>query len=372
MKYIWQSSTWPKLTWDSEALLGPLSQARRAQGQLLEKFSALGFEVSPRAQAELLISEAVQTSAIEGEKLDPAAVRSSVARKLGLPVQGLLLHPPRQVDGLVEVLLDAVTNFQTPLTSKRLQSWQAALFPTGYSGFKKIRVGKWRTKKEDPMQVLSGPFGREKVHYEAPPAKHISKDMKDFLKWWRDSQALDGVLRAGIAHFKFVTIHPFEDGNGRVARALTDMALAQDEKSKVRFYSLSTQIMKEREDYYLVLQKTQALETDITPWLKWFLECFLRAIENSMVLLSGVLAKAEFWRKHAEVPVSERQRKVLNRLLDAGKGNFQGGLTTRKYVALTKTSRATAFREIQDLLDKKLIVQNEAKGRSVSYDLELK
>jgi Fic family protein len=368
MKYIWEQEVWPEVTWDHETLLPLLGKARQAQGRLLEKFQNLGFELSPKAQAEILTEEAVQTSAIEGERLDPASVRSSVARKLGLSAEGLPF-PPRHVEGLVEVLMDAVALHDMPLSTDRLKGWQAALFPSGRSGFKSVRTGEWRTEAEDPMQVVSGPVGRERIHYEAPPGELVPSEMDAFLNWWEKSRGkMDGLLRAGAVHFKFVTVHPFEDGNGRIARALTDMALAQDENAKIRFYSLSSQIMKERDRYYLVLEKTQKGMQDITPWLVWFLECFLRAVENSMGLLEQVTAKAKFWQAHAGVSLTERQRKVLNRMLDAGKGNFEGGLTTRKYVSLTKTSRATAFREIQDLLDKKMLVPNEAKGRSVSYE----
>lgn len=368
MTYIWQLKNWPQLTWKSDKLLSQLSQARLYQGDLLGRVRRLGFKLGEEAHVDVLTEEAIQTSAIEGEKLNPQAVRSSVARHLGLPSVGWG-SSTRSVDGLVEVLLDATQNYEKPLTAQRLQGWQAALFPTGHSGFHKIRVGQWRGK--EPMRVVSGPVGREKVHFEAPPGEKVANEMSGFLSWWKtDSQKLDGLLRAGVAHFYFVTIHPFEDGNGRIARALTDMALAQDEKLGMRYYSFSSQIMEDKEEYYDILEKSsKRSDLDITAWLVWFLGCYQRAIKRAEKIVGHVLAKADFWQRHAQTSLNDRQRKVLNRLLDAGEGNFQGGLTTRKYVAMTKASRATAFREISDLLEKRILSQNQAKGRSVSYGL---
>lgn len=366
MTYIWQHKSWPKMTWESAPLLPLVSQARKTQGALLAKVNGLGFELGGQAQADVLTEEAIKTSAIEGERLSRDSVRSSVARHLGLPVAGLK-PATRSVDGLVEVLLDATRGYGKSLTAARLKGWQAALFPTGFSGFSKIRVGKWRG--DEPMRVVSGPVGRERVHYEAPPGKKVEQEMRRFLSWWNlGSQSEDGLLRAGVAHFYFVTIHPFEDGNGRVARALTDMALAQDEKLGTRYYSLSSQIMEEREAYYRVLEKC-SVGNDITDWLVWFLGCYSRAVVGTEKIISNVLEKAEFWKGHAGLELNERQRKAVNRLLDAGKGGFEGGLTTRKYVSLAKVSRATAFREITYLLEKDILRQNSSKGRSVSYDL---
>ena len=248
-----------------------------------------------------------------------------------------------------------------------MKDWQAALFPTGYSGLHKIAVGRWR--RLDPMQVLSGPIGRERVHYEAPPSSRLEKEMKQFLAWWNKKEPMEGLIRAGMAHFYFVTIHPFEDGNGRIARALTDMALAQDEKMSVRFYSLSSQIMTERDAYYEVLEKTSKGNGDITEWLLWFVACVERAIGRSEKLLDKILGKVKFWQDHSTTPINAHQRKVLNRLLDAGEGGFEGGLTTRKYVSLAKVSRATAYREIDDLVSKKILVPNSSGGRSTSYCL---
>ena len=368
MKYIWQATQWPKLTWQSEVLLPAISKARFAQGKLLAKVTSLGFKHSQEACANILIEEVIKTSAIEGEKLNRDSVRSSVARHLGLPSAGL---PPvnRAVDGLVEVLLEATQKYDKPLTASRLKRWQAGLFPTGWSGLSKIHVGKWRPLKM-PMRVVSGPFGREKTHYEAPPGEKVEKEIKDFLNWWKASLGKeDGLLRSGLAHFYFVTIHPFEDGNGRIARALTDMALAQDEKLSTRFYSLSSQIMEERKDYYDILEACQKSSGDVTSWLKWYLECYTHAVEKVEKLIADVLAKARFWQDRSQIQINERQRKVINRLLDAGRDGFQGGLTTRKYVAMAKVSRATAFREISDLVENEFLIENSAKGRSVSYDL---
>jgi len=367
MHYIWQHSSWPNFTWQSDRLLNAVSKARFSQGKLLSRVSALGMHLSREAQAEILIEETIKTAAIEGQTLDRDLVRSSVARRLGLPAAGLQTAG-RHVDGLVDMLLDATLHYDKPLTDERMKAWQAALFPTGYSGLRRIRTGKWRGP--DPMQVVSGPIGRERVHFEAPPSDKVDLEVRKFISWWeKGSITMDGLLRAGIAHFRFITIHPFEDGNGRIARALTDMALAQDEKLTTRFYSLSSRIMLERDDYYNVLERCQKGNEDITRWIEWFLCCFQRAVEDSRVLISKVLAKAEFWQRHAQVVLSERQQKVINRLLDAGPGGLEGGLTTRKYVSMAKVSRATAFREISNLVAKRILIQNKEKGRSVNYDI---
>lgn len=368
MKYIWQSKDWPKLTWDGDKLLTLLGQARLAQGEFLSRIKRSGFALGSETQANILCEEAVKTSSIEGERLNLQAVRSSIARHLGLPQAGT--NPVnRTIDGLIELLLDATQNYNEPLTIKRVQGWQAALFPTGYSGFHKINVGQWRGNS--PMRVVSGPIGREKIHFEAPPLEMVDGMMQEFIEWWGKSRtATDGVVRAGIAHFYFVVIHPFEDGNGRIARALMDMALAQDEKLGVRYYSLSSQIMEERDGYYDVLEACSRRESiDITPWLTWFLGCYARAIGRAQAIVGNVLIKADFWQRHAQTTLSDRQKKVINRILDAGKGNFTGGLTTRKYASIAKVSRATAFREIDDLLSKKVLRALEGKGRSVHYDL---
>lgn len=369
MRYIWQSTQWPKLIWDAEQLSIQLGKTRFAQGQLLSRIQSLGMDFRVEARAEMLISEAVKTSAIEGTVVNVEAVRSSVARRLGLSSAGLPA-PDRYINGLVDVLLDATTRFSQPLTLARVKGWQAALFPTGFSGFHPVRAGQWRGA--EPMQVLSGPIGRERVHYEAPPSDRLAREMRQFVTWWSASRGtMDGLVRAGVAHVYFVTIHPFEDGNGRIARVLTDMALAQDEKLDTRFYSLSSQIMAERKTYYAVLESTQKGGVDISAWLLWFLACAERAMKDAETRVAAIIVKAEFWQRCAGMELSARQRKVVNRLLDAGKAGFEGGLTTRKYVSLTKASRATAFREIADLVTRKLLKPNRGRGRNANYALNI-
>jgi Fic family protein len=368
IKYIWQHNAWPTLTWDTGALLTPLGECRLLQGKLLSKVASLGFNLEHQAQAEILVEEAIKTSAIEGEQLDVQSVRSSVARKLGLPSAGMPFD--RRVDDLVSVLIDATQNHDLPLSFERLWGWQAALFPTGYSGMHKIKVGGWRDS-EEPMRVLSGPIGREKVHFEAPQSSKLDKEMQSFLSWWDDSKGnIEGIIRAALAHLWFVTIHPFDDGNGRIARALTDMALAQDDKQRVRYYTLSAEIMSEREDYYHILEKTQKDSCDVTGWMVWFLGCFARAIKHSDDMLNGVFSKAEFWRTHAQDKLTVRQKKVINRLLDAGPDGFEGGLTTQKFASLTHCSRVTAYREL-DQLREMGILERVGQGRAVRYKLML-
>ncbi len=364
--YIWQSAHWPALSWDNSKLVSTLSECRLKQGMFLAKISSLGMPYEQQAHTGILFEEAMTTSAIEGEKLDPASVRSSIARKLGLPSAGLPVD--RYTDGLIDVLLDASRNHSGPLTKKRLFGWHAALFPTGYSGLHKIRVGKWRGP--EPMRVVSGRTGKEIIHYEAMLYDRVDDEMKRFFRWWQESLGnMDGIIRAAVAHFWFITIHPFDDGNGRLARALTDMALAQDDRQPQRYYSLSSQINADRESYYAVLEQSQKGGVDITAWLLWFLACFSRGIETSERLMSLVLGKAAFWYRHAQTELSSRQQKVINKLLDAGKGGFEGGLTNRKYAAMTGVSRATATRELQYLQGVGVLRRNPGKGRSVSYDL---
>ncbi len=326
----------------------------------------LGFEDGLRAYAVAVEEDAIQTAAIEGESLDREGVRSSIAIHLGLPTAGLR-PADRAVDGLVVVLLDATHRHAAPLTKDRLCGWHAALFPSGRSGFHPIVTGAWRNA---PMQVVSGPYGRRKIHCEAPPSEHVEAEMAAFFSWWEASrEKLDGILRAALAHLYFVTIHPFDDGNGRLARTITDMALAQDEGTGRRYYSLSAQIMKERESYYALLEKTQAGAGECTDWLLWFISCFERTLVAAEATLAAILFKAVFWKRHAETAVNERQRKVLNRLLDAGKDGFEGGLSTRKYMGMTKTSRATAWREIEDLLQKGMLRALPGGGRSTAYEI---
>jgi Fic family protein len=366
MKYIWERKNWFDLKYDDAALLKPLSALRVLQGKLLGRITSLDIKLETEAQGAILVEEAVRTSEIEGQKMDREAVRSSVAVRLGLP-HGIDTHD-RNVDGLVDVLLDAVRFHDKPLTLGRLNGWHSALFPSGYSGLVKIKTGKPRGY--EPMQIVSGTIGKEKVHFEALPKDRLDEEMRLFLKWWNSSQgSMDGILRAAAAHLRFLTIHPYEDGNGRLARALTDMALAQDEKLKVRFYSVSSEIMRSRNEYYKILENVQRGRLDATEWFLWFIKCVTASIENSRDIIAGVFMKVDFWNQHAQDELNERQKRVINRILEVGTGNFTGGLTTRKYVSIAKTSRATAFREISDLLDKKILRQLPGKGRSVSYDL---
>lgn len=361
--YLWEHDTWTNFRWDTDRLLSPLGDCRLLQGKLLSTVASLGFPLEN--QAEILTEETVKTSAIEGEQLDVRSVRSSVARRLGLSGGGVTAD--RSVDGLITVLLDATRNHNAPLTEDRLCGWHAALFPTGFSGMHRIRVGEWRG--DAPMQVVSGPVGRETVHFEAPPYARVPEEMTAFLQWWRDSRGtVEGVIRAAVAHFRFVTVHPFEDGNGRLARAITDMAMAQDDGQEMRYYSLSAQIMAERDGYYDILERTQKGDGDLTEWLLWFLGCFRRAIGRSETLLTSVLDKSAFWRRHDHVTLTDRQKKVVTRLLDAGRGGFEGGLTNRKYASMTGVSRATAFRELEALREMGIIRQ-EGSGRNVRYEL---
>lgn len=366
MKYIWERENWFDFNYDNAVLLKPLSGLRVLQGKLLGRIASLDIKLETEAHGAILVEETVRTAEIEGQKLNRESVRSSVAVKLGLP-HGIGAHD-RNVDGLVDVLLDAVRFHDKPLTMERLNGWHAALFPAGYSGLRKIRAGKPRGG--EPMQIVSGPIGKEKVHFEALSKDRLDEEMRLFLKWWNSSQgSLDGILRAAAAHLRFLTIHPYEDGNGRLARALTDMALAQDEKLKMRFYSVSSEIMRSRDEYYKILENVQRRRLDVTEWFLWFIKCVTASIEDSRDIIAGVFIKVDFWNQHAHDELNERQKKVINRMLESGPGNFTGGLTTRKYVSIAKTSRATAFREISGLLDKKILRQLPGKGRSVRYDL---
>ena len=325
---------------------------------------ALGFEVRTEASLTALTEEVVTTSAIEGHNLDAGEVRSSIARKLGLDVAGLP-EPGREVEGIVEMMLDATRHYDTLLTADRLFGWHAALFPTGRSSMRRITVGAWRTAAAGPMQVVSGPIGRERVHFEAPRAERLESEMESFLQWFNRRMALDPVLKAGIAHFWFVTLHPFEDGNGRIARAIAEMALSQADASKERFYSMSSGIEAERRDYYLQLESAQRGSLDITAWLAWFLACLDRTIDGADSVLSSVLYKAKVWQRIDQAPVNERQRKVVNLMLD----DFKGHLTTSKYAQLAGCSNDTALRDIQALLERGIIVKNPGGGRSTSYRL---
>ena len=365
--YIWELPDWPHFRWDAERLALPLAEAHLKQGRLLGRMEGLGFQLQIEAELTAATEEAVKSAEIEGEILNRNSVRSSVARRLG--IEGAALSPEdRRVEGIVEMTLDATRNSASPLSRERLFAWQAALFPTGRSGLRTIRVGAWRDDAHGPMQVvsISGPFARETVHFQAPPADRIEAEMQAFLKWFDAPPAIDGILHAALAHLWFVTIHPFEDGNGRIARALADMSLARSENSPQRFYSLSGQIRRDRSRYYGSLERAQKGDLDVTERLVWFVDCFSRTIDEAELAAASVLQKAEFWRRHALAPLNERQRTMLNRLLDG----FEGKLTARKWSTMTKSSLPTAQRDIKELVDLGLLGRNEGGSKNTSYRLE--
>lgn len=362
--YIHELPTWPVFHWDEKVISDVLARVRHKQGRLSGRMEALGFELRQEATLQALTEEATKSSEIEGEKLDRDQVRSSIARHLGMDIAGLV-PSDRNIDGIVEMMLDATQNYQKPLSAARLFGWHAALFPTGYSGLLPISVGTWRQDKAGPMQVVSGPYGRETVHYQAPPAAKVDEEMQAYLTWLNAPSKTDPVLKAAISHLWFVTIHPLDDGNGRIARAIADMGLSRSEDSAQRFYSLSSHIRNERRDYYNILERTQKGDLDITDWLVWFLECLERAIEGAGALLQAVLDKAGYWEAHNHKPINDRQRYVLNRLLNG----FEGHLTSSKWAKLTKSSQDTALRDIKDLVAKDMLVKNDASGRSTSYRL---
>jgi Fic family protein len=364
MAYIWESARWPAMHWDDQVLGRRLAQVSSEQGRLLGKMEGLGFELRSEAHLRTLTEDIVKSSEIEGEVLPPDQVRSSIARRLGMDVGGLVAAD-RNVEGVVEMMLDATSNYAAPLTEQRLFAWHASLFPTGRSGMRKITVGAWRDDSTGPMQVVSGPIGREKVHYEAPPASRVPAEIEKFLAWLAQPGETDHLLVAGLAHLWFVTIHPFDDGNGRIARAIADMALARAEKTSQRFYSMSGQIRAERNEYYDILEHTQKSELDVTRWQSWFLDCLLRAIESAGGTLSVVLDKAKFWERFAKQPLNERQVKVLNRLLDG----LEGKLTSSKWARLAGCSQDTAHRDIMDLVERGALQKDPGGGRSTSYSL---
>jgi Fic family protein len=363
MNYIHERNNWPNLTWQSAALTAPLAAVRHRQGRLIGQMSALGFPLREEAVLRALTEDVIKSSEIEGEALDRDQVRSSIARRLGMDIGGLV-EADRHVDGVVEMILDATQNYAQPLTADRLFGWHAALFPAGRSGLTRITVGAWRTGEHGPMQVVSGPVHREKVHYEAPSAERLDAEMAKFLDWFETAE-MEPVLKAAVAHFWFVTIHPFDDGNGRIARAIADLALARAEETPQRFYSMSTQIRHERKAYYDMLEQSQKGDLDITPWIEWFLGCLDRAFDGAEVILGSVIRKAKFWETVAREPLNERQRKVLNRLLDG----FEGKLTNAKWAALTKTSSDTALRDITDLVHRGILLKDGGGGRSTGYQL---
>lgn len=360
--YLWQRPDWPQWRFDAAALAAPLAEVHRAQGHLAGRMADLGLAQRDQATLQVLTQEVITTSAIEGERLDLDAVRSSVARKLGLDI-GALAPSDRHVDGVVDVVLDATRHFDQPLTPERLFGWHAALFPTGYSGRTGITVAAWRTDASGPMQVVSGPVGREKVHFEAPPAATLPAQTQALFDWFEAAPAGDALIKAGLAHLWLVTLHPFDDGNGRLSRAVGDMALARAEGTHQRFYSFSAQIQRERKDYYDQLEATQKGPLDVTPWLHWFLGCLLRAVQGADATLAGVLDKAQFWQRWAGTPMNARQTLVLNRVLDG----MEGKLTNAKWAAMGKCSADTALRDINDLLERGVLARLEGGGRSTGY-----
>ena len=360
--YIHEQDNWPYFSWDNNKVMLKLGETRNQQGKLLGKMETLGFDLQNEAVLNTLTLDVIKSSEIEGELLEKEQVRSSIARRLGLDIAGSV-HSERNVEGVVEMMLDATQRYSAPLTSDRLFDWHAALFPTGRTNMYKITVADWR--KEGPMQVVSGPMGKEKVHYEAPKSERITQEMNAFLDWFENENGLDLVLKAAIAHLWFVTIHPFDDGNGRITRAITDMLLARSDKSAQRFYSMSAQIRVERKEYYNILEKTQKSNLNITEWILWFLNCLTNAINATEIILSKVLYKAEFWKLHSTTILNERQQNIINRLLDG----FNGKLTSSKWGKINKCSQDTALRDIQDLIKKDILQKEASGGRSTNYEL---
>ena len=362
--YIHERRDWPEFRWNRQHLDQSLAAIRYRQGRLLGRMEAQGLLVRKDAVLATLTQDVIKSSEIEGEHLDLPQVRSSIARRLGMDAAGLK-HPDRLVEGVVDMMLDATQRYQVELTPGRLFGWHASLFPEGRSGVSAITTGRWRTDESGPMQAVSGPIGRSKVHFEAPSADRLKAEMDRFIDWFKSEQALDPVIKAAVAHLWFVTVHPFDDGNGRIARAISDLQLARSEGTSQRFYSMSAQIRLERRDYYDVLEQTQKGDLDITAWVQWFLGCLDRAFIGAEAILSGVLRKSEFWKLFAAQSFNDRQRKVVNLLIDG----FEGKLTSSKWAALTKTSQDTAGRDISDLLKRGILSRNAEGGRSTSYFL---
>lgn len=362
--YIYQRKDWPNFTWDNDHLVFLLGKVRNMQGNLVGRMESLGFALKNEANLETLTLDVLKSTEIEGEFFNPEQVRSSIARRLGMDISGLI-DSDRHVDGMVDLMLDAVQNYSSPLTSDRLFGWHSALFPTGRSRMINIMVGDYRKDSTGPMQVVSGAMGKERVHYQAPAASLLDREMSKFLEWFNDEQPLDPVIKAAVAHFWFVTLHPFEDGNGRMARALTDMLLARADGSSLRFYSMSAQIRLERKGYYSILEKAQKSDLDITDWLNWFLICLLNALESTDKVLAKVLHKARFWNKHVLTPLNDKQKGMINALL----GDFFGKLTSSKWARMSKCSADTALRDIQDLVQKGILRKESGGGRSTHYVL---
>lgn len=362
--YIYQQHNWPAFKWDNDLILPLLTQVRYMQGKLVGKMGILGFELRNEAVFETLTLNVIKTSEIEGEILNLDQVRSSIARRLGIEIPGFI-YPDRHVEGIVEMMIDATQNYNKPLTSERLFDWHCAIFPTGKSGMYKISVRKWRDDSNGPMQVVSGAFGKEKVHYQAPDAALLKSEMGQFLKWYNKDQVQDYVIKAAIAHLWFITLHPFEDGNGRIARALTDMLLAKSDNIAQRFYSMSAQIRVERKQYYEVIERTQKGSLDITEWIKWFLNCLKNSLISAEQILATILNKHQFWSKNAKQIFNDRQVLLLNKLLDG----FTGKLNTSKWAKIAKCSADTALRDINDLINKNILQKDLAGGRSTNYEL---
>lgn len=362
--YIWQAPDWPDWRYDLSGLVEPLARVSRAQGLLLGRLADVGMVLRDQASLAVLTEDVVKTSEIEGDHLDVDSVRSSIARRLGVDI-GALAPVDRHVEGVVEMVLDATTRCDAPVTRERLFGWHAALFPTGFSGLSRIRVGAWRNDAGGPMQVVSGPIERRRVHYEAPPAARLEDETTRFLEWLNAATPVPPLIKAGLAHLWFVTLHPFDDGNGRIARAVGDLCLARADGSPQRFYSLSAQIQRERKDYYEILERTQKGAMDVTAWLAWFLDTLHRAVQQAQTPLDAVLSKARFWQRWAGVPMNERQIKLLNRLLDG----FEGKLTSSKWAAIGKCSPDTALRDIKELIARGVLRKSPAGGRSTSYEI---
>lgn len=362
--YIHEKENWTDFVWDNQKVMLKLGEARNQQGRLLGKMESLGFDLQSEALLNTLTLDVVKSSEIEGEFLELEQVRSSIARKLGIEIASVV-DSERHIDGIVEMMLDATQKYDRPLTKERLFGWHSAMFPTGWSNLYKITVANWRQDSTEPMQVVSGPMGKEKVHFQAPSSERIEGEMQKFLDWFENEKQLDLVLKASIAHLWFVTIHPFDDGNGRITRAITDMVLSRSDKSSRRFYSMSAQIRIERKQYYEVLEKTQKGNSDITEWILWFLQCLINAIESTDDILSKTLNKAEFWKLNSTTNLNERQQKMINKLLDG----FEGKLTSSKWAKINKCSQDTALRDIQDLIVKNILQKEASGGRSTNYEL---
>jgi Fic family protein len=364
--YIYEHKDWPNFIWDAKKLLPLISEVRNKQGRLLGKMASLGFELSNEANLEMLSLEIVKSTEIEGEFLEMDQVRSSIARNLGLQISNLV-SSERHVDGIVDLMIDATKNYSKKLSASRLFSWHNSLFPNSKSGLYTISAGKWRNDAKGPMRVVSGAIGKENIHYQAPSHQVINKEIKLFLDWFNTNDSTETLVKAAIAHLWFITIHPFEDGNGRISRAITEMLLARSDDQANRYYSMSSQIRKERQSYYDVLERTQQGKLDISKWIEWFLNCLLNAITNSEKILEKVIHKHSFWQNSSSLNLNDRQRKILNMLLD----NFEGALNTSKWAKITKCSQDTALRDIQELIEQNILIKSLEGGRSTNYELNI-